>query len=430
MHPNDPALKSFVPGADDSGFPIQNLPYGVFRTPADDKPRVGVRIGEHVLDLKVLEHAGHFEDLFGDTHVFCKWGLNRFMSLGAEAWTNARQRISELLRADNGTLRDNAALREQALVPLEAAHMLLPAEIGDYTDFYSSKQHAYNVGCMFRDPKNALLPNWLWIPVGYHGRASSIVPSGTPVRRPRGQTKADDAEAPTFGPSRLLDFELEMGFFTGPGNTLGEPITIESAERQIFGVTLVNDWSARDIQKWEYVPLGPFLAKNFATTVSPWVTPRAALEPFRTTGPEQDPQPLEYLRIPESKRDGAPAAGWTYDIKLEVALQTEKQREPFVISRSNFKHLYWTMAQQLAHHTVNGCNLRPGDLLASGTISGPTPDSYGSMLELAWRGERPIQLPSGEERKFIQDGDTVIMRAYCEGPAYRLDLGECVGRIM
>jgi fumarylacetoacetase len=274
------------------------------------------------------------------------------------------------------------------------------------------------------------MPNYVWVPVGYHGRASSVVLSGTPIRRPCGQAKADDADAPSFGPSRLLDFELEMGFFTGPGNPLGEPIGIADAHDHIFGLVLVNDWSARDIQKWEYVPLGPFLAKNFATTISPWVVPIEALEPFRCPGPDQDPAPLDYLAHPLGGDSAQSPAGWSYDIQLEVALQTESLATPHVICRSNFKHLYWSMVQQLAHHTVTGCNIRPGDLLASGTISGPTPESYGSLLELSWRGERPLELPGGELRRFLQDGDTVILHGWCAGEGYRVGLGECVGRLL
>ena len=434
MNPiNDPALRSFIAVGNDCDFPIQNLPYGVFKRPGEEKPRVGVRIGEFVLDLKVLEHGGVFKDTaLGDNHVFCKWALNKFMSLGCEAWSSARARISELLREDNPTLRDNTELREKTLVPIEQIELCLPVEIGDYTDFYSSKHHAFNVGSMFRGPDNALMPNYTWLPVGYHGRASSVVLSGTPIRRPCGQTKADAADAPTFGPSRLLDFELEMGFFTGPATNLGEPIPIERAAEHIFGMVIVNDWSARDIQKWEYVPLGPFLAKNFATTISPWVVPMEALEPFRCEAPPQDPEPLEYLRQEGRKkpRQERPGQGDSYDIDLEVALQTDKLTDPHVICRSNFKHMYWTMIQQLAHHTVTGCNLNPGDLLASGTISGPTPDSYGSMLELAWRGEKPLDLPGGEQRKFIADGDTVIMRGGCQGEGYRIGFGECRGTLL
>lgn len=417
-------LRSFIPVPEGHGFPIQNLPYGVFQRATDEHPQVCVRIGDYLLDLKVLEHAGHFHDTaLGQTHVFCKWSLNKFMQQGRAVWRSARARIQELLRSDVATLRDNRALRDQALVPLEAVELRLPVEIGDYTDFYSSRHHAFNVGTMFRGPENALLPNYLWLPVGYHGRASSIVLSGTPVRRPVGQTSADDAAAPTVGPSRLLDFELETGFFVGPGNALGQPIPIRRASEHIFGMVLVNDWSARDIQKWEYQPLGPFLAKNFATTISPWVVTMEALEPFAREAPPQDPPPLEYLRHPAGARPH-------YDIHLEVALKTAKLGQAHTISRSNFKHLYWTMAQQLAHHTITGCNLRAGDLLASGTISGPTPESYGSLLELAWRGTQPIKLPGGEERKFLADGDTVVLRGWCEGEGFRVGFGECTGTIL
>jgi len=434
MNPTtDANLKSFIDGSADSDFPIQNLPYCAFTRPDEDKPRIGVRIGEMMLDLKVLEHAGFFKDTeLGETHVFCKWALNQFMAQGRAAWSSARARISELLRHDNPALRDNAELRERALLPIDRVELCMPVEIGDYTDFYSSKYHAFNVGSMFRGPENALMPNYTWIPVGYHGRASSVVLSGTPIRRPRGQTKADEADAPKFGPTRLLDFELEMGFFTGPGNKLGEPIPIDRAAEHIFGMVIVNDWSARDIQKWEYVPLGPFLAKNFATTISPYVVPLEALEPFACDAPEPDHPPLDYLRQPSRRQAGSASAvssGRTFDIQLEVVLETAKTGGERVLSRSNFKHLYWTMAQQLAHHSVTGCNVRPGDLLASGTISGPTPDSYGSMLELAWRGAKPIELENGELRRFIDDGDTVTMRASCEGAGYRIGFGECRGRV-
>lgn len=424
----DPGLKSFIEVPADHEFPIQNLPYGAFKRSGDDHPQIGVRIGDHVLDLKVLEHEGLFKDTaLGETHYFCKWALNKFMGAGRPVWSAARQRISELLRRDNPRLRDDESLRRRALVPVDQVELCMPVEIGDYTDFYSSKHHAFNVGTMFRGPENALMPNYVWVPVGYHGRASSVILSGTPVRRPSGQTKADDAEAPTFGASRLLDFELEMGFFTGPATPLGTPVAMKQAEEHIFGLVLVNDWSARDIQKWEYQPLGPFLAKNFATTISPWVVTMEALEPFRIPGPKQDPEPLPYLRTEEA---GTGSAGWTYDIELTVALVADGHPEPFEICRSNFRHLYWTMAQQLAHHTVTGCNLRPGDLMASGTISGPEPGSYGSMLELAWRGTKPIQLPGGAERKFIADGDTVIMRGWCQGDGYRIGFGECSGKLL
>ena len=299
--------------------------------------------------------------------------------------------------------------------------MHLPARIGGYTDFYSSKQHATNVGLMFRGKEAALQPNWLHLPVGYHGRASSIVVSGTPIRRPWGQTNDADAASPVFSPSREMDFELEIGFFVGPGNALGDPIPIEQAHEHIFGVVLVNDWSARDIQRWEYRPLGPFLSKNLATTISPWIVTLDALAPFQTPAPDQDPQPLSYLQRPDD---------WLLDIHLEARLQSETMASPAAISRSNARHIYWTMSQQIAHHTVTGCNLQPGDLLASGAISGPSPDSYGSLLELAWRGAHPITLPDGSTRSFLADGDTVLLTGHCQGDGYRVGFGECVGRLM
>ncbi len=412
----DLSLRSFVPVAPDSHFPIQNLPYGVFRR-HDGSAAVGVAIGDFVLDLTALEHRGLLEG----QRVFDRGRLNEFMALGRAAWIAMRERVSQLLRADELTLRDDAALKEQALVPRGEVTMLLPVEIGDYTDFYSSREHATNVGTMLRGAANALQPNWLHLPVAYHGRASSIVVSGTDVRRPCGQSKPESAPAPLFGPSRSLDFELEVGAFVGPGNELGRPISIGAADEHLFGLVLVNDWSARDIQGWEYVPLGPFLAKNFATSISPWVVPLLALEPFRTAGPVQDPEPLPYLRT------RSPA---TYDIRLEVSLQGEAMPAPQRITISNFKYLYWSLAQQLAHHTVNGCNLRPGDLLASGTVSGPTPDSRGSLLELAWRGTRPLAFPNGEQRTFLQDGDRVTMTAWCQGDGYRVGFGEVTGQVL
>jgi fumarylacetoacetase len=418
----DPALRSFVPVAPETHFSIQNLPYGVFQRRSGGPPTIGVAIGEFVLDLALLDEQNLLTVLaLRGKRVFSESTLNAFMAAGRPAWTEARAAISRLLRSDEPTLRDNTPLRDRALVPAADVQMLLPAAIGDYTDFYSSKEHASNVGTMLRGPGNALMPNWLHLPVAYHGRASSVVVSGTNLRRPLGQTKADDAEMPTFGPSRNVDFELEMGFFIGPGNALGEPIPIRLAEEHIFGLVLVNDWSARDIQKWEYVPLGPFLAKNFGTSISPWVVPLEALEPFRVSGPAQDPKPLLYLQ--------SPGPG-SYDIHLEVTLQGAKVDRPHRICASNFKHLYWSMAQQLAHHTVNGCNLRPGNLLASGTISGPTPDSYGSMLELAWKGTKPLAFPNGESRVFLQDGDRVTMSGWCEGKGYRVGFGEVTGTIL
>jgi fumarylacetoacetase len=422
----DPALRSFLDVPADSDYPIQHLPYGVFTPPDGDAPRVGVAIGDFVLDLAVLEERGLFlGPELRSTFAFSQPGLNGFMSLGPAAWHEARETISRLLRHDEATLRDDAELRAAALHPRAAVTMHLPCEIGDYTDFYSSREHATNVGIMFRGKENALQPNWLWLPVGYHGRSSSIVASGTDLHRPCGQTRADDADAPQFGPSRLVDFELEVGALIGVGNRLGEPIRVEEAEAHVFGLVLVNDWSARDIQKWEYVPLGPFLGKNFGTSIAPWVTPLAALAPWRSPAPEQAPAPLEYLRHPA---DLASRAG--FDVQLEVWLQPAGAPQAEVISRTNMKHLYWTLAQQVAHHTCNGCNLRPGDLLASGTISGPDPGSFGSLLELTWRGERPLTLAGGQTRRFLQDGDRVTLRAYAERAGRRIGLGECTGRIL
>ncbi len=416
MNPtNDPALRSFVPVAPESHFPIQNLPYGVFR-PKDGAARIGVAIGDMVLDLGELADAGL---LVGS--CFREASLNAFMARGQDSWTTTRETVSQLLRADVATLRDDVKLRDRVLLPMASVQMLLPAEIGDYTDFYSSREHATNVGTMIRGADNALQPNWLHLPVGYHGRASSIVVSGTDIHRPMGQTKPADAANPIFGPSKSMDFELELGAFVGPGNTLGQSIPIAKAMDHLFGVVLVNDWSARDIQTWEYVPLGPFLAKNFGTSISPWVVPMAALEPFRVAGPKQDPEPLPYLQSPVN---GA------FDIQLEVSVQGAKMDRPHIICRSNAKHLYWNFAQQLAHHAVGGCNLRPGDLLATGTISGPTPDSFGSMLELAWRGSKPVPLPNGETRSFLQDGDRVTMTGWCQGDGYRIGLGEVTGTLL
>lgn len=417
-----PGLRSFIPVSSGSHFPIQNLPYGGFRRKSGGQTRLSVAIGDYVLDLSVVEDAGFFNapHLKGKT-FFAQPTLNAFMAAGRPAWREARETLTRLLRHDVADLRDHQRLRDAALIPMSRVELQLPVEIGDYTDFYSSKYHATNVGSMFRDPQNALLPNWLWVPIAYHGRASSIVISGTDIRRPLGQSKADDAEKPAFGPSRLLDFELEMGFFIGPGSELGKPVAAAKAPEHIFGMALVNDWSARDVQKWEYQPLGPFLSKNFATTISPWIVTLEALEPFRCAGPGQDPAPLPYLQCENN---------WSYDIQLEVHLQSEKMNAPARICRSNFCHLYWNICQQAAHHTITGCNLRPGDLLASGTISGPEPDSYGSLLELAWRGTRPVQISPTEKRSFLQDGDTVILTGWCEGEGYREGFGEARGKVL
>jgi fumarylacetoacetase len=423
MNPtNDPALRSFVPVAPESHFSIQNLPYGIFRPRRGEHPRVGIAIGEHVLDLAVLEAERFFDGpALRGRPVFGAAALNPFLALGRRAWGEARAVVSRLLGADDPALRDNAGLRARALWPLAQVELLLPVEIGDYTDFYSSREHATNVGTMLRGPENALNPNWLYLPVAYHGRSSSVVVSGTALHRPRGQAKPANTAVPTFGPSRSLDFELEMGFFVGPGNELGRPIPVAEAAEHIFGMVLVNDWSARDIQAWEYVPLGPFLAKNFGTSISPWVVPLEALEPFRVAGPVQDPPPLPNL---QSRGD------WAYDIHLEVYLQGEKMDRAQRVCTSNAKYLYWNFCQQLAHHTVNGCNLRPGDLLATGTISGPVPDSFGSLLELSWRGSRPLRFSNGETRTFLEDGDRVTMTGWCQGPEYRVGFGEVTGKVL
>ncbi|MCH2440195.1 MAG: fumarylacetoacetase [Candidatus Poseidoniia archaeon] len=417
---NNPALRSWVEVETGSHFPIQNLPFGICRPRTRGELRVCSAIGEFVIDLAALDEAGALDGTpVAGTEVFHEPTLNAFMALGREAWSATRQALSRMLRDDNSELRDNAELRGLALLPAHEVELQLPADVGDYTDFYSSREHATNVGTIFRGANNALMPNWLHLPVGYHGRSSSIIVSGAPVRRPQGQTRPDDEQPPVFGASRMVDFELEMGFFVGPGNGLGEPVPVGEAEEHIFGMVLVNDWSARDIQKWEYQPLGPFLAKNFATTISPWVVTLDALEPFRCAGPGQEPQPLPYLQ----GSDGA------FDIALEVWLAPDGGSATR-ICESNFRYLYWSMAQQLAHHTVGGCNLRTGDLLASGTISGPTDDSRGSLLELAWRGEEPLSLESGEQRSSVQDGDTVTLTGWCQGDGYRVGFGECSGKLL
>ncbi|BFZ21143.1 hypothetical protein BsWGS_24182 [Bradybaena similaris] len=411
---------SFVRVAPDSDFPIQNLPYGIFRTLHNPKPTIGVAIGDFILDLSQVKHLFDGPVLRNVQYVFEKETLNNFMHLGRKAWTEARSTLQRILSDSEPVLRDNEQLRRRALIPMEITSMELPAEIGDYTDFYSNKNHAYNVGCMFRDPENALNPNWTHLPVGYHGRSSTVVVTGHPIRRPLGQTRPDDSSPPVCGPCRLLDFELEMAFFTGSGNRIGAPIPMEEAENHIFGMVLMNDWSARDIQKWEYVPLGPFLSKNFGTTISPWVVTMDALRPFIVPNTPQDPEPLPYLQHKDN---------YNFDIKLEVAIMADGLTKPAVISRSNFKYMYWTMKQQLVHHSITGCKIRPGDLMGSGTISGETPDSLGSMLELSWKGSRTIDLGNGLTRKFLQDGDEVIITGYCEGDGYRIGFGKCAGKV-
>jgi len=423
MHPamiraNDPALHSWIEIAPDSDFPIQNLPFGVFSTPEKD-PRVGVAIGEYILDLCVLGRRNFFELIDLDPNVFHRPYLNDFIALGKPVWRAVRNRVSELLRNDNDEMSGNSALIRDCLVLQREAHMLLPVKVPNYTDFYSSMEHATNVGTMFRGPENALLPNWKHLPIGYHGRASSIVVSGTDIYRPKGQKKAPTAEAPVFGPTDQLDFELEVAFITGRETALGQNLTPYEAEDYIFGLVLFNDWSARDIQAWEYVPLGPFLGKSFASSVSPWVVTLDALEPFRVKGPEQDPKPLPYLELLGHRN---------FDITLEVLLRPADSVANS-ISRSNFKHMYWNMAQQLAHQSSNGCNIQVGDLYASGTISGPDKASYGSLLEITWRGTQPLQLLDGTERLFLEDYDTVIMRGYGERNGIRIGFGEVSGKV-
>ncbi len=417
-----PAIKkSFVDVPSESHFPIQNLPYGVFVRKGSAAAHVGVAIGDMIFDCTVAEELDLFQNsILRKERPFSSDTLNKFMSLGRDAWTAARSRLTFLLDEDTSLVRDDADLRAKVLVPSADVTMILPVNIGDYTDFYSSREHATNVGTMFRGKENALMENWLHLPVGYHGRASSVVVSGTPVTRPMGQLKPED-KPPVVGPSRLLDIELEMGFFVGPGNKLGEPIPIDKTADNIFGMVLVNDWSARDIQKWEYVPLGPFLGKSFATTVSPWVVTLDALEPFRRRSPEQNPEPLPYL-AGETNR--------AYDIELEVWLQCAGSESSDRIIESNARHLYWNICQQLAHHTSNGCNARPGDLMASGTISGPEKRSYGSLLERTWRGSDPLELSNSQERKFLQDGDSIVITGYCLGDGYRIGFGEAEGTIL
>ncbi|MDO9184617.1 MAG: fumarylacetoacetase [Bacteroidia bacterium] len=416
---NDPSLKSWIEVPSNSDFPIQNLPFGIFKTQSSNS-RVGIAIGDQVLDLSVLNKLGFLDDFKIDDSVFSNQYLNDFIALGKPLCRSLRHRISNLLSINNPDLRDNKDARYKVLNFMSNVQMQMPVKVGDYTDFYSSVDHATNVGTMFRDPANALLPNWKHLPVGYHGRASSIIVSGTPFHRPKGQTKPADADSPVFGPTKLLDFELEVGFIIGKQTQLGDSVSTEAADDHIFGLALFNDWSARDIQTWEYVPLGPFLAKNFASTISPWIVTLDALEPFRTAGYKQEPKVLPYLEYKGDKN---------IDINLEVAIQPEKGEETN-ICKSNYKFMYWTMEQQLAHHTSNGCNINIGDLMASGTISGPTPDSYGSMLELSWKGTKPVTLKDGSERKFINDNDTVIMRGYCEKNGVRIGFGEAKGKVL
>jgi fumarylacetoacetase len=417
-HPNDPKLRSFIPVDRASDFPIQNLPYGVFSA-RGLAPRVGVAIGDFVLDLWELEQDGRFA--FGEIGVFSAPSLNPFMALGPKVWSRTRARISELLRHDHPELRDNEELRRQALVPMREAKLHMPIAVAGYTDFYSSKEHATNVGVMFRGKDNALQPNWLHMPIGYNGRASTVVVSGTKVKRPRGQLKPPTADVPSFGPCKRLDFELEMGVVVGQASPIGEMLTEARAEEMIFGFVILNDWSARDIQQWEYVPLGPFQAKAFATSISPWVVAREALEPFRQHGPQQDPPPLPYLRQAQPNN---------FDMELDVSLRAAQMNAPQSICRTNFKYMYWSSVQQLVHHASSGCAMNVGDLLGSGTISGPEKHQRGSLLEISWNGSEPVELDGGVKRSFLEDGDSLVMRGWCQGDGYRIGFGEVEGTIV
>lgn len=407
---------TFIEVAKDSDFTIYNLPYGIFST-KESAPRVGVAIGDLILDLSVLEEEGLLPT--NGYSLFSEGTLNSFIATGNSMWKKTRQRIQELLSADCPDLQENQSLREKAFIKQSDALMHLPIEVRSFTDFYSSRQHAFNVGSMFRDPDNALLPNWSELPVGYNGRASSVVVSGTDLIRPSGQVKTPDTERPVFKPSQKLDFELETGFIVGKSNELGKPVSITEAPEHIFGMVLLNDWSARDIQQWEYVPLGPFNSKGFGTSISPWVVTMEALEPFRCASPKQEPKPLGYLQEVQDNN---------YDIHLEVAFDVDGVET--VICNTNFKYMYWSMAQQLTHHTVSGCNLQVGDLMGSGTISGNEKTSYGSLLELTWNMTEPLTLNNGQSRNFIQDHDTIIMRGHCEKDGIRIGFGEVKGKIL
>ena len=415
---NNPMLRSWISVPEGSDFPIQNLPFGVVKSTGSD-PFVATRIGDTVIDIAYLVELGLLNVSGFTSSDFRQAFLNPMMKKGKEATRQLRQALSDLFSAENTTARDHVDMH-QALHAISGVEMCMPVQIGDYTDFYSSKEHATNVGIMFRDPANALLPNWLWIPVGYHGRSSSVIISGQDIHRPKGQIKPDDNEPPIYAASRQVDFELEMGFITYDGKPLGDSISTDEAEKYIFGMCLFNDWSARDIQKWEYVPLGPFLAKNFASSISCWIVTLDALQPFAVETPDQDPAVLSYLKFEGNK---------SYDIHLQVGLTPEHASEK-IICNSNFKYMYWNMSQQLAHHTVNGCNVRCGDLMGSGTISGSTPDSFGSMLELAWKGTKPLIMNDGTERRFIQDGDTVTMRGFCQNEHVRIGFGEVTAKIL
>lgn len=415
---NNPQLKSWIDVPANSDFPIQNLPFGIY---SDNtvKHHACTAIGEYIVDLFALAERGYLNDI-SNIQVLQQAYLNDFIDLGKPVTNAVRERLSHLLNKDNTELQDKPELFGPVFKKQSNVQMLMPVKVGDYTDFYSSMDHAVNIGTMIRDPKNALMPNWKHLPVGYHGRASSICVSGHSFHRPKGQQKPADAENPVYGPSKLLDIELETAFIIGKPTQLGESVSTQKADDYIFGMVLFNDWSARDIQTWEYVPLGPFLAKNFASTISPWIVTLEALEPFRTKGYEQEPKVLPYLQYEGHKN---------VDIKLDVYLTPEGGEQNLICS-SNYKYMYWTMEQQLAHHTVNGCNINVGDMMASGTISGPQPHEYGSMMELTWRGTKPITLKDGSERKFVNDNDTIIIKGSCEKDGVHIGFGECKAKLL
>ncbi len=417
---NNPNRKSWLHVAVDCDFPIQNIPFGVFLT-KDDIITIGTRIGEYAIDLGALHQLGYFEGIPLTDDIFMQDSLNDFIADGRITWRLVRNRIADIFDVNNQKLQANQAHRDEVIFDMKDIEVLLPVDIGDYTDFYSSKEHATNVGIMFRGPENALMPNWKHIPVGYHGRASSIIVSGTPIIRPCGQTMPPDASKPVFGPTKRLDMELETAFITTAANHLGESIPVNDAEEYIFGMVLFNDWSARDIQKWEYVPLGPFLGKSFASTISPWIVTMDALEPFRCESPKQDVEVLDYLK--QDRTDNA------YDIKLQAFLETENG-DVNKLTETNFKHMYWSMKQQLAHHTINGCNVRAGDMMGSGTLSGATREAFASMLEIAWAGKKPITLKDGSTRVFFNDGDNVIIKGHCKNENVRIGFGTCAGKIL
>ena len=409
-------MKSWLKVSSKSDFSIYNLPFGIFSTNKKNK-RIGVAIGDYVIDLHACNSLDLFKDLNIESHVFKNSFLNNFIELGKEITSKVREILQSELTNDNSLIKHNS----NCIIPIDTVEMHLPVNIGDYTDFYSSIEHASNIGSMFRDPSNPLLPNWKHLPVGYHGRASSIIVSGKNIHRPKGQIMPLDSETPIFSSSNRVDFELEMGYIIGKNSSLGSSISTTNAEDYIFGKVLFNDWSARDIQKWEYVPLGPFLGKSFASSISPWVVTMEALDPFRVAGPTQEPNVLDYLKFDGLKN---------YDINLSVSITPEDSNIESIVCNSNFKYMYWNMNQQIAHHTVNGCNLNVGDMMASGTISGHTKDSYGSMLELSWGGKNPIELKDGSTRTFINDMDTVIMKGYCEKNNIRVGFGEVKSKIL